>query len=288
VLHSFSQNGVDGFSPQAGLVFDAGGNLYGTTAFGGTYNYGTAFELTPQSGGVWNETILHSFNFDGTDGYNPYGGLVLDAAGNLYGTAIFGGTGSCNDDGPLDGCGIVFELTAKAGEWTEQILHNFTGAAGADGYRPYAGLVFDAKGNLYGTTLFGGTGPCVEVLGGPVVGCGTVFRLASGTGDETVLHSFGVAAKDGANPYSPIMLGATSGTLYGTTAGGGAYGGYGTVFELKSSGTKWLERVVHSFGLKNDGRGPMGELIFDKVGNMYGTTNVGGVYRSGTVFEISP
>ena len=141
VLHSFNNNGTDGLSPDAGLIFDAAGNLYGTTYAGGTYNYGTVFELTPAAGGGWTEKVLHSFS-NGTDGGYPVAGLIFDAAGNLYGTTYRGGT---------YGCGTVFELTpAAGGSWTEKVLYSF--GNGTDGAYPDAGLIFDAAGNLYGTT----------------------------------------------------------------------------------------------------------------------------------------
>ncbi len=161
VLHSFCSqaNCVDGYHPDAGLIFDAADNLYGTTAYGGTYSdcqygCGTAFELTPTAGGGWTETVLHSFG-NGSDGNSPLAGLVFDAVGNLYGTTVGGGTNTYY--------GTVFELTPTAGGgWTEQVLLSFNGSNGRD---PFAGLIFDAAGNLYGTTFNGGSG------------VGTVFEL---------------------------------------------------------------------------------------------------------------
>src|ERR1019366_10683573 len=146
VLYSFG-NYPDGSEPSAGLVFDAAGNLYGTTSLGGTYAYGTVFELTPTIGGSWIETVLYSFG-GGTDGDGPLAGLIFDAAGNLYSTTLRGGTYNY---------GTVFELTPIAGGgWTEKLLHSFI-YDGTDGNLPYAGLIFDAAGNLYGTTVNGGT-----------------------------------------------------------------------------------------------------------------------------------
>ena len=157
VLHSFNNDGTDGWTPTAGLIFDAAGNLYGTTGSGGAYHGGTVFELSPMLGGGWTETILHSFG-NGTDGAGPGGGsLIFDAAGNLYGTTTLGGTFNCPSDG--GGCGTVFELTPTVGgAWTETVLYNFR--RGSDGHLPYAGLIFDATGNLYGTTLAGGIYNC--------------------------------------------------------------------------------------------------------------------------------
>ena len=165
VLHSFG-NGTDGVSPQAGLISDAAGNLYGTNSSGGTYTYyGTVFELTPTAGGGWTEQVLHSFDNNGTDGFYPEASLIFDAAGNLYGTTQAGGTSTC--DG---GCGTVFELRPTVGGgWTEQVLHSF--GSGGDGAFPLAGLIFDRVGNLYGTTGGGGANQCAGSS------CGTVFEL---------------------------------------------------------------------------------------------------------------
>src|SRR5664279_2548239 len=184
VLHSFSNNGTDGIVPDGGVIFDAAGNLYGTTAGGGTYSKGTVFELTPTAGGGWTEKVLYSFNGNGTDGYAPYSGLVFDAAGNLYGTTEVGGTFNY---------GAVFELTpAAGGTWTEQVVYSFANN-GTDGTVPKAGVIFDAAGNLYGTTSQGGT-----------YTLGALFELtpaAGGTWTEQVLHSFGNGT-DGANLYA--------------------------------------------------------------------------------------
>jgi uncharacterized repeat protein (TIGR03803 family) len=164
VLHSFNQNGADGAGTFAGVIFDAAGNLYGTTAYGGAYGYGTVFELSPTGGGGWTEAVLYSFcsQTNCTDGAHPYAGLIFDAAGNLYGEASGGGTYSNCTYGL---CGTVFELTpASGGRWTEQVLHNF--GNGADGAYPAASMIFDAAGNLYATTVDGGT-----------YNYGTVFEL---------------------------------------------------------------------------------------------------------------
>jgi len=280
VLHTFG-NGTDGAAPYAGLIFDAAGNLYGTTTAGGTYNSclysanycGTVFELTPTVGGGWTEQVLHSFN--GTDGAVPYAGLVFDAAGNLYGTTDVGGT---------DDAGTVFELTpAAGGGWTETVLYSFCAQPNCtDGGNPSASLILDAAGNLYGTTDYGGT-YCPQ-------GCGTVFELTP-AGRETVLYSFCAQPNctDGAYPSASLIFDA-AGNLYGTTRGGGTYG-YGTVFELTPEANGgWMENVLHSFNDNGtDGSTPEAGLIFDAAGNLYGTTQYGGVYyNGGTVFELTP
>jgi uncharacterized repeat protein (TIGR03803 family) len=211
VLHSFG-NGTDGLYPYAGLIFDAAGNLYSTTEYGGIHGQGAVFELSPREGGGWTETVLHSFG-QGTDGSYPDRGLVFDAAGNLYGTTIGGG---------IHYNGSVVELSPRQrGGWTEQVLHSFN-ANGTDGYYLYGGLIIDTAGNVYGTTNDGGT-----------LGYGTVFELTPGWGgdwSERVLHSFGRNDSDGSLPYDGLIID-TAGNLYGTTNDGGIYSG-GTVFEI--------------------------------------------------------
>jgi len=231
LLHTFTNTGSEGYQPEAGLIFDPSGNLYGTTTVGGSissecrFGCGTVFELTPKAAGSWTEKVLHRFNSNRKDGYQPYATLIIDASGNLYGTTEYGGSGSC-DDGQGVGCGIVFELTPKSGGgWAEKVPHNFNGK---DGAYPIAGLIMDASGNLYGTTTSGG-GISSECK----FGCGTVFRLtpkAGGSWTEKVLHNFNPDGKGGAFPEAGLIFDA-SGNLYGTTYGGGAYG-YGTVFEI--------------------------------------------------------
>jgi uncharacterized repeat protein (TIGR03803 family) len=215
VLHSFNFDGVDGGYPQAGLIIDGSGNLYGTTYYGGSsISFGAVFELSPAGGGNWNEQILHNFNLDGTDGINPHSVLAFDVAGNLYGTTTGGGA---------ENGGVVFELSRSGVGWAEQIPHSF-GAAG-DGSDPQAGVVlFSNTANLYGTTYYGGA-----------YGAGTVYELTPTQGGnwiETILHSFNPAAFDGANPDAALIFDNSGSHLYGTTfAGGGVYNS-GTVFAV--------------------------------------------------------
>ena len=279
LLHSFNQNGKDGFYPYAGLIPDTARNLYGTTYFGGayscgTYSCGTVFELIPNHG-KWTEKLLHSFN--GNDGANPEAALMMDPAGNLYGTTQQGGT---------YGKGTVFELIPNHGKWTEKVLHSFNGK---DGAGPAASLIRDAAGNLYGTTWEGGA-PGSACFG---YGCGTVVELLLNGGEwtEKVLHSF----KQDGSGYSlaDSLTLDTDGNLYGTTYYGGAdetgcaaYG-CGTVFELIRNNGKWTEKVLHSFN-ETDGGRPWAGVIFDSAGNLYGTTVAGGAMDAGTVFEITP
>jgi uncharacterized repeat protein (TIGR03803 family) len=208
ILHEFG-TGTDGSEPYGGLVFDAVGNLYGTTFLGGANNGGTVFELKPAAGGGWTETVLYSFNLNafGSGSY-PLAGLILDAAGNLYGTTNYNST--------------VFELTPTAGgSWTETVLHTFS-STGTDGYGPMAAVIFDTTGNLYGTTTSGG-----------LYIYGTVFELtpaSDGIWTETLPHNFGNGT-DGTDPRAGLIFD-PAGNLYGTTSYGGAYNG-GTVFEIK-------------------------------------------------------
>lgn len=276
----------------SGLVIDAAGNLYGTTASGGggTHQRGSVFELSPVAGG-WQETNLISFDSRGP--VQPVGSLVFDKAGNLYGVSEFGGA---------SGFGVVFELTrGSGGQWTANILHSFSGYPG-DGANPTAGLVFDAAGNLFGTTQRGGAGGCVAGNRNHV-GCGTVFKLSfvPGTGwQETALYSF-VGAKygDGANPMGSLILDG-AGNLFGTTVGGGlsAHGcdlaglppGCGTVFELTPAADGSLsESVLYQFNkLVGDGYNPAAGLAISQLGNLYGTAAYGGTYGSGAIFKMVP
>jgi uncharacterized repeat protein (TIGR03803 family) len=203
VIYVFA-GGSDGIGPAGTLVFDAAGNLYGTTNGGGTARDGAVFQLTPNQGGGWTESVLHSFT--GKDGINPLAGVILDQAGNLYETTGAGGA--------FGSGGVAFTLTKNQdGSWQEKVLHSFKG-------QPYAGLTLDAAGNLYGTTQFGGA-----------AGYGVVFKLtpnSKGGWNETVLHSF--YDSPGAHPVADVIFDA-AGNLYGTTAGDGSTT-FGSVFEI--------------------------------------------------------
>ncbi len=256
-----------GFNPSAGVVFDAAGNLYGTTSY---YGYGLVFKLAPNQDGSWTEMVLHQFA-GGKDGASPVGGLIFDKAGSLYGTTSGGGSWN----------GTVFELTPNEdGSWTEKVLNVFTGKAGS---KSQAGLIFDRAGNLYGTTRQGGghSQACQD-------GCGVAFKLtpnADGSWTETVLHKF-TGAKNGAYPLDSLIFD-QAGNLYGTTLGGGA-GGYGVVFKLApNSNGGWNETVLHSF-VDHPGANPYAGLIIDTAGNLYGTTAGDGTTTFGSVFEITP
>jgi uncharacterized repeat protein (TIGR03803 family) len=319
ILHAFTGRGTDGSNPTASLIFDAAGNLYGTTNLAGAYGVGTVFELSPTASGGWTETTLYAFG-NGSDGQRPASALIFDPQGNLYGTTEQGG---------IYGLGTVFELSpAVSGGWTETVLHSF--GNGTDGQYPEASLIFDAAGNLYGTTTEGGTykngavfkltpnagswtekilhsfnpngidgdipfaGLVMDKTGnlygttnyGGAYGCGAVFELPK-SGAEKILHNFSGPPYDGQNPYAGVTFDA-SGNLYGTTTNGGAAPA-GTVFEMTPTGNGWIEKIVHSFGTSNtDGSFPNASVTFDAFGNLYGTTFDGGSHQDGTVFAIRP
>jgi uncharacterized repeat protein (TIGR03803 family) len=271
VLHSFNRDGQDGFVPQADLMFDQVGNLYGTTTRGGADDSGTVFQLSPNGSGSWTENILYSFKSDGEDGGGPEGDLIFDRTGNLYGTTVGGGAYNY---------GTVFQLSPNGnGSWTESVLHSFIND-GKDGGVPFAGVIFDSAGNLYGTTL-----------GGGAYDYGTVFRLSpngDGSWTESVLHSFNADGKDGYGSFAGIIFD-PAGNLYGTTLNGGAYNA-GTVFQLAPNGDgSWKESILHSFNVDGkDGYQSWANLTFDHAGNLYGTTKYGGTYDRGTVFKLKP
>lgn len=216
------------------------------------------------------ETVLHAFS-GGRDGAYP-NGLVMDSAGNFFGTTYGGGSTTCPS-----GCGVVFELSSGAtGHWSEKVLHSFTG--GSDGAYP-VGLIMDGSGSLYGLTTMGGTGVCSS-------GCGVAYKLAlnaSGQWTLTSLHRFR-GGDDGAWPYGTLVMDG-SGNLFSTTSVGGANSG-GTVFELSpTSAGGWKETIIDNLA---DGSFPRAGVTFDSAGNLYGTTTAGGSTGNGTVFELSP
>jgi uncharacterized repeat protein (TIGR03803 family) len=270
-LHSFNPNGIDGVTPYTRLVFDSKGNLYGTTNNGGPNNVGTVFKLSPSKGGAWTESVIYSFQNNEIDGTYPYGALVFDSSGNLYGTTAGGGSSFS---------GTVYKLIPAEKGWTETILYNFYAYSG-DASDPYSGLIFDGSGNLYGSTISGG-----------IYGYGTVFELtpqSGGTWTESVLFSFDGQNSTGDGPSATPIFD-SAGNLYGTTIYGGYYDS-GMVYELTppEAGGEWTETILHSFEPSDwDGGNPYGGLVLDSSGNLYGTTNLGGRYNQGTVFEISP
>ncbi len=264
--------GSDGGDPIGGVVFGAGGALYGTTQQGGVNNNGVVFALRPPSticrslSCYWNETVLHTFT--GTpDGFNPWvEDLIFDGAGNIYGTTTNGG---------VHGGGTVFELTPSGGGYTESVLYNFAGSP--DGSWPFAGVTLDSAGNLYGTTGNGGTGQGCEW------GCGTAFQLTPSNGNwqENILvnFDFGRAGLEGGYfPYSPLALDA-SGNFYGTTIYSGQNSLNGIVFKLTPSGGGFTTSLVYAFP---SGCQPYGGVTLDSAGNIFGTC-LGADY----VFELT-
>ena len=253
-LYNFAGAPSDGAYPYAGLARDGKGNLYGTTYYGGSSNFGAVFKVDTKG----TESVLYSFT-NGTDGGYPYAGLIQDKAGNLYGTAYHGGVSSY---------GVVFKVDTKG---AESVAYNFTGGT-TDGCYPYGGLLQDKAGNLYGTTKNCGTSDQ-----------GTVFKLSK-AGKETVLHSFAGGSSDGAYPLYTSLLMDKTGNLYGITSGGGT-AGYGVVYKLSKKGTL---TVLHSFaGGKADGCYAYGTPAMDKTGNLYGTAEGCGVDGYGIVWKVS-
>jgi uncharacterized repeat protein (TIGR03803 family) len=279
VLHSFTGGG-DGYQPYASLTLDRGGNLYGTTAeYGGIFpnvGTGTVFQMKHSNGG-WRLSTLYTFSLSGNPGYGPVGGIVFGPDGALYGTTSVGGP-TCGGVG----CGAVYRLTPQASlchsvscPWRISTLHNFQGGEVGDGQFPQDNLVFDAAGNLYGTTPAGGQGNNAR---------GTVFQM-SRSGDswtENILNTF---SSGGSQPRSGVTLD-SAGNLYGTLT---YY--YGSVFKLSHSASGWTPTTLYGFQPGSDGHGPInpaGGLIMDSAGNLYGTTAFGGTADGGIVFELSP
>jgi len=306
VLHSFVGGPTDGAAPFAGLILDSAGNFYGTTYSGGAHFFGTVFEL-PAGGGL---TLLHSFKGPPTEGLGPAGTLVMDGAGDLYGTTYAGGSSvgwgtvfeitaggtyktgqSFSPDGALPRAGLILQdgkLYGTTYGGGAQIyggtvfqvnvtppLYTFTG--GADGSQPLASLIGDGLGNLYGTASDGGSGPFGE-------GHGVIFEVNIAAGQETVLYTF--SGPDGSTP-SGALIRDTEGNLYGTTRLGGAFG-YGTVFKLGASGGL---TTLYSFTGGADGASPFAGLVSDGSGNLWGVTTAGGSAAAlagyGTVFAIT-
>jgi uncharacterized repeat protein (TIGR03803 family) len=260
------------------LIANTDGHLYGTTRGGGSYAYGTVFELTPASHG-WSEKVLYSFGTNRHDGGEPYAGLVMDEADNLYGAAARGGG--------LNLGGTVFELTPATGGWEEKVLHEFPQHHG-DGGAAFAGVILDASENLYGTTEGGGSDrKC------PTNGCGIAYelhRMPDGKWKETVLHEFGSFDGDGIFPGVGALTMDPWGSLYGTTDVGGA-SGHGTVFRLtRLANGHWTEAILYNLTGGAKGDGPSAGVVVDKAGNLYGTTIAGGTASCdcGVVYKLAP
>jgi uncharacterized repeat protein (TIGR03803 family) len=267
VLHEFTGKN-DGGGPDMTPMFDALGNLYGTTVHGGVYGCGTAFEMTPGSNNQWAYQVIRQ---GGPPACAPWIGLVRDAAGAFYGTTRDGGY-YCTQGN----CGQVFQLTQTSnGKWTYKKIHQFNGGkAGAD---PASNdLLFDGQGNLYGA------------LEGGAYAHGLVYKLAPSAGGKGVTYQvlYQFKGLDGSNPGGGMIFDA-AGNLYGPTLYGGAYG-YGVVFKLTpNQDGSWTQSVIHNFS-GADGANPARTLIADPAGNLYGITTFGGTSGAGTVYEITP
>jgi uncharacterized repeat protein (TIGR03803 family) len=265
------------------LVFDPSGNLYGETVTGGALNNGSVFRLTPGSNGRWTQTELYSFK-GGNDGQSPYGNLVLDTAGDIFGVTWAGGGG--NNCGGY-GCGTAFELSPNEnGRWTERVIYRFSGG-GNNGPLPWS-LALSATGKLYGTTFSGGGGNACD--GSGYLGCGTVFELSRnshGGWSQRTIYNFQGGPVDGQGPNS--LLSVSADTLYGTTQFGCTRFDTGCAFELnRNDQGRWVETIIHRFPSDpGDGGGPVGPLALDAAGNVYGATE--GLYYFGAIiFELIP
>src|SRR5258706_183206 len=283
ILHNFTGATNDGADPQQVGLLALGGKFYGDTLFGGANGLGAVFELSPSSGGSWTEQVLYSFGASASDGINPYDPVIIDAAGNLYGTTAGGGSNSC-DQFTL-GCGTVFKLSPGTGGWTETIVHYFENN-GTDGFYTLAPLVMDPRGNLYGATQFGG-GSSQCQFGGKTEGCGVVFKLSpmsSGAWAEHILYTF----TGGTSPSQPnsALTFDTAGNIYGETAFTSTSDG--SVYRLtRSTSGQWgLTNLVNFNG--TNGSNPQGGLIFGAGGHLFGTTVTGGASGLAVVFQITP
>lgn len=275
-LYSF-QGGGDGALPVSGVTVGPDGSLYGTTNFGGSggdeqcgiWGCGTVFAIIP-SGGSWQESVIHRFG--GWDGAHPTGVLTLDQAGNVYGTAPYGGAYA----------GVVFELSSSGSGWTEKLLASFGDARNTQpqpGGLPDSGVIFDRQGNLYGVTPSDSN-----------TDCGTVFMLThSGSSwTRTVLHDFNTQGQ-GCDPQGGLIFD-QQGNLYGTTMLISRYGGLGTAFQLVPSSGSWtMNTIWTSEGyFEGGGAGPTASMVMDAAGNLYGTSYAGGDYGRGAVFKLTP
>ncbi|MEO7724227.1 MAG: choice-of-anchor tandem repeat GloVer-containing protein [Chthoniobacterales bacterium] len=268
VIYSFAGDD-DGEYTDTDLVVDAAGNLYGTSVLGGEFGGGTVWQLSPVGDG-WVHTVLYSFT-GGADGGEPYKGVTLDKAGNLYGTAVTGGSGTCEG-----GCGVTYQLTKSGDNWTQTVIHAFTGKN--DGSGPGSRVTVDKRGHVYGMTPTGGA-----------FGLGTIYVLrpkANGGWALRVIHTF-TGGDDGSSGSAGKML-LRGGKIYGAATTGGANGA-GTVFALTPTATgEWDFKTLYAFQGAPDGVFPYGALLFDGAGNIYGTTYYGGTDGLGAVYRLSP
>jgi uncharacterized repeat protein (TIGR03803 family) len=270
VLHVFTSS-PDGSQPDtADIAFDPQGNIYGTTRYGGSVLGGMVYQMQ-RSGDSWKENTLYNFGTPVGDGYNPAGGVIRDKNGNLFGTTVGGGAHDF---------GTVWELTNTPGVgWTETILYSFQNAG--DGKSPWAGLVMDQSGNLYGATNDGGS-----------AGGGTIFELSPSGNSWTFNVLYSLAGQAGGGVEAALSIDA-AGNLYGTAVWNGAHRPYGSVFKLTNTGNGWTYTSLHDFTGGEDGANPMSSVAIDTDGTLYGTAYAGGsrqgicsVMGCGTVWMI--
>jgi len=270
-LYKFS--GPDGSNPASRVILAPDGTLYGTTVYGGAFSNGVVFRLQPPATACksvlcpWTETVVYSFTGGADGAYPTYGDLTVDRAGNIFGTTYTGGNTAGNCDGSAPGCGVVFELSPSGRGWTENVLHTFQWD---DGAFPYAGVIFDSHGHIFGTTEAGGTS----------VG-GVIYELTpSGSGwTETVLHNFSDFGEDGGQAYGGLISD-SSGNLYGATSVGGQNSG-GEAYELSPSNGGWTFNLLYGF---NAYQGTLASLAMDSSGNLYGTLFIG----APEIFRLTP
>jgi len=309
LLYSFGYQDQDGSQPFAGVVFGPDGLIYGTTSIYGAYGNGTVFRLQPRPNSCagamcpWNETILYNFTGGADGGYPLYGKLAFDQAGNIYGTTNSGGSRDL---------GVVFKLTPSGSGWTESVIWDF---ANGGGYSPVSGVIFDSAGNLYGTTpttvyelsptqsgwtettlstsvggagglTFDGHGNLFGLTGdGGQGGEATAYELTPQNGGWTssVLYDFGMLY------FAPAAAPTfdAQGNLYGPLPSWPQQG-FGEIFKLTPSGDQWIYSPYHQFTGGSGGAGPVGAVVFDANGNMYGTTAGVDVGGGSAVWEITP
>lgn len=283
-LYEFT-GGSDGANPAGGLIADAQGNLYGTTALGGntgctsfgsSISCGVVFELV-KGAHTWTYKVMYAFLANGTDGATPYGALTFDPAGNLYGTTYGGGNWDSQNGCQYAGCGTVFKLAPPAPgstQWTESIIYEFTN--GSEGSDPFSGVAIDGSGNLYGVSNWGADG------------YGDVYQLTP-SGNSYTEHT--ILTCDGVNCRYPDSTGNkplidASGNFWLASYTGGA-NGYGDVFELSAG--NWNYTDIHDFTAGSDGQSPQTTLTLDSAGNIYGTTSGSAYFGTpGTAFKITP
>ena len=264
VIHNFTNQGTDGATPYGGPIFDRFGNLVGTTYLGGTYGSGSVYKLS-RHGSSWTYTSLYSLKGI-TDGAGPaFGSLAIGPKGSLFATTEGGGY-----------LGTAFEVCPASNcKSRETVVHSF--GHGTDGIEPIGGLAFDAAGNFYGTTLLGGTLANGTVFQGTWSGTGWIVRQ---------IYDFGASSTDAVNAVAGVTID-PQGNLYGTTSFGGTFG-VGAIYKLTPSGSGWTESILYNFQGTDDGQNPVGGVILDQAGNLYGTTFDGGTNGGGTVYELSP